>query len=232
MKFSTFLRRMIEEHDYNSARLARELGVKPSYIWQVLAGTSKPPTPERIEKISEILSLSKSQREELRRLALLERTPAEARPHLVKALEKIGVPLDLPSDSDQWVRIPQFAHCPASPKQWTSDEVELWHQLPKTIVKGRRLYLIRAKGDSMNRAGIENGDLVLVDADEQPANGNIVVICVDHEFTMKRFYRNDGAITLTPDSTNTTHSPVTYDLKRCEVLLRGVVKKIYMKELK
>lgn len=53
-------------------------------------------------------------------------------------------------------------------------------------------YLMRIKGSSMAMAGIEDGDIVVVDKAVKPEHGKIVIACVDGEFTCKRLYMLDG----------------------------------------
>lgn len=57
-------------------------------------------------------------------------------------------------------------------------------------------YLLKVDGDSMINAGIRPGDLVLVQRDLEPRNGDIVVASVDKEWTLKYFERRSGRIAL------------------------------------
>lgn len=57
-------------------------------------------------------------------------------------------------------------------------------------------FLLRVRGSSMRDAGIDDGDLVLVDKAIKPAHGQVVVAVVDGEFTVKRLYAKDGQIKL------------------------------------
>ena len=52
-------------------------------------------------------------------------------------------------------------------------------------------YFVRVSGDSMIGAGINDGDLLVVDRSLRPADGDIIIACVDGEFTVKR-YREEG----------------------------------------
>ena len=47
-------------------------------------------------------------------------------------------------------------------------------------------YFVRVSGDSMTGAGINDGDLLVVDRSLRPADGDIIIACVDGEFTVKR----------------------------------------------
>ena len=77
-------------------------------------------------------------------------------------------------------------------------------------------FLLRVRGDSMNRArveggNIENGDLVFVR--QQPAAdfGEIVVALIDGQATIKRLGRGPGYYFLKPESTNRSHQPIVLD---------------------
>jgi len=53
-------------------------------------------------------------------------------------------------------------------------------------------FLMRIKGHSMTMAGIDDGDIVIVDRAVNPEHGKIVIACIDGEFTCKRLYMMDG----------------------------------------
>ncbi|MCC2254612.1 transcriptional repressor LexA [Ruminococcus sp. CLA-AA-H200] len=62
-------------------------------------------------------------------------------------------------------------------------------------------YFLRVKGDSMINAGICNGDLILVDSDSSVDNGDIAVILLGDEATVKRFFvEADGYYRLQPEN--------------------------------
>lgn len=69
-------------------------------------------------------------------------------------------------------------------------------------------FLLRAKGDSMNRAGIDDGDIVLVRKQNYANNGNSVVALIDNEATIKELSVSENAIILKPCSTNPRHKPI------------------------
>ncbi|MCW5600434.1 translesion error-prone DNA polymerase V autoproteolytic subunit [Nitrosomonas sp.] len=59
-------------------------------------------------------------------------------------------------------------------------------------------FLMRIKGHSMAMAGIDDGDIVVVDKAITPEHGKIVIACVDGEFTCKRLFMQDGITKLQP----------------------------------
>ena len=148
---------------------------------------------------------------------------------------EVVVSTELPHGAEplptSYVKVPLLGICPASDKKIVLDEVMEWEWLPREDVRGRRVYLLKVKGDSMNRAGIDDGDKILVDAEAQPENGQIVVARIDGESTIKRFYREGTTVTLSPDSTNPKHQPRTFT-KQNEIMLRGVVRAVWLKRVK
>lgn len=71
-----------------------------------------------------------------------------------------------------------------------------------------RYFFLRAKGDSMNEAGIDDGDLVLIKQQNMANNGDMVVALIDEEATIKEFHRQEDCIILKPRSTNNKHQPI------------------------
>ena len=47
-------------------------------------------------------------------------------------------------------------------------------------------FCVRVEGDSMVGAGIQSGDVILIDRSLTPQKGNIVLAVLDGEFTVKR----------------------------------------------
>lgn len=57
-------------------------------------------------------------------------------------------------------------------------------------------FLMRVSGCSMREAGIDDGDVVLVDRAIRPVHGHVVVAAVDGEFTVKRLWLRHGHMKL------------------------------------
>ena len=83
-----------------------------------------------------------------------------------------------------------------------------------------KYFLLRAKGDSMNKKKINDGDLVLVCQQSYGDNGDSVVALIDDEATIKELQVSDNAIMLKPKSTNKKHKPIILDK---DFLIQGVV---------
>jgi len=57
-------------------------------------------------------------------------------------------------------------------------------------------YMMRVAGTAMRDAGIDDGDIVLVDRAISPAHGHIVIAVVDQEFMCRRLVMQGGAFSL------------------------------------
>jgi repressor LexA len=85
---------------------------------------------------------------------------------------------------------------------------------------GHRYFLLRASGTSMNRAGIRNGDLVLVRQQQTAEEGDKVVALINDDATIKRFHRERDVVVLRPDSTDKSHKPIVLTE---DFIIQGVV---------
>jgi DNA polymerase V len=62
------------------------------------------------------------------------------------------------------------------------------------------IYILRQTGDSMEGAGMFDGDMLVVEKHLQPAHDDIVVAQVNGEFTCKRLHMRDGQFVLHPEN--------------------------------
>jgi|CXWL01.1.fsa_nt_gi repressor LexA len=82
--------------------------------------------------------------------------------------------------------------------------------LPQQFVSStQRSFLLTVRGDSMSDVGIHEGDMVIVNADQKPEPGDVVVALVDGETTVKRLARQQGKLYLKAESKN--HSDIYPD---------------------
>ena len=63
-------------------------------------------------------------------------------------------------------------------------------------------FFLRVSGCSMTNAGIQDGDLLIVDRSIDPRPGNVVVALLDGSFTLKRLINKDGITYLKSDNPN------------------------------
>ena len=83
------------------------------------------------------------------------------------------------------------------------DFKEIRISLDKELVKNQEsTFYARVNGDSMVEAGIDDGDLLVVDRSLNPENGKIAVCFIDGEFTVKRIKKVGDKIFLKPENNN------------------------------
>ena len=63
-------------------------------------------------------------------------------------------------------------------------------------------FFVRVAGDSMDGAGIYDGDILVVDRSLRPASGDIIIAAIDGEFTVKYFRKDSEGVRLEPANAN------------------------------
>ena len=79
--------------------------------------------------------------------------------------------------------------------------------LHKSVLKNDRQYFaLRVRGDSMEEAGIMDGDTAVIEQQNTVRNGEVAVVMLDEAVTLKTFYRENARIRLQPE--NSKYSPI------------------------
>ena len=82
--------------------------------------------------------------------------------------------------------------------------------LDRELVKNKEAtFYARVSGDSMVGAGLDDGDLLVIDRSLNPENGKIAVCLVDGEFTVKRIAVNEESLYLMPENDNFSPIKIT-----------------------
>lgn len=76
---------------------------------------------------------------------------------------------------------------------------------------GSKYFALKTYGDSMNKAGINSGDLVLCKKDYHPQEGDRVVALIGDDATIKEYHKENGYIILKPCSTNPIHKALKFE---------------------
>ncbi|RLJ05433.1 MAG: repressor LexA, partial [Candidatus Aenigmatarchaeota archaeon] len=82
-------------------------------------------------------------------------------------------------------------------------------------------FALRVQGESMVNAGILDGDFVLVKQQPVAEQGEIVVVLIEDEATVKKFYKNRNKIKLKPE--NEAMNPIVVDSQESSVRIIGKV---------
>ena len=106
--------------------------------------------------------------------------------------------------------------------QLEEEYAEKFVSLPVSVFGKGEFYFLRANGESMIDAGIDDGDLVLIRKQLEAKEGQIVVALVENENTLKRFFvdKEHDCIRLHPENKSMTDIIV----KTC--MIQGVAVKV------
>ncbi|KJJ85099.1 Peptidase S24, LexA repressor [Candidatus Omnitrophus magneticus] len=109
----------------------------------------------------------------------------------------------------QTIDIPLLGTVPCGMPILTEENIQAVFSVSTKLAKPpHKYFILRAKGDSMNKKGINDGDLILVKKQSTAENGDAIVALVDNEVTIKEYSASAYAIVLKPCSTNKTHKPI------------------------
>jgi len=109
------------------------------------------------------------------------------------------------------------------------DFVEMELNIHDYIVKNKdATFCVKVEGNSMTKADIHSGDILIVDRSLEPEHNNIVLAVIDGEFTVKRLAVNNGSLYLSPENDNFTPIKIT---KEMDFLVWGVITHIIHKAI-
>lgn len=97
------------------------------------------------------------------------------------------------------------------------EDVECYVPVASSMFKGKDLFALRIRGESMLNVGIFPDDIVIVERTPVARNGEIVVALVEDSATVKTFYKENGHYRLQPE--NDDYEPIIVN----EVVLLGKV---------
>ena len=98
------------------------------------------------------------------------------------------------------VVLPLVGRVAAGAPLLADEHVEDQLEVPGYLTQAGDCFLLRVKGSSMIKAGILDGDLVVVRRQETAGNGDIVVAVLGDEATVKRFFLEEDHVRLQPEN--------------------------------
>jgi repressor LexA len=120
----------------------------------------------------------------------------------------------------RWREIPVVGQVTAGLPMYAQEEWAGSVVMDAGLFRGQNLFALRINGDSMQGAGILDGDLAICEPRQYAQNGEIVVALIhSEEATVKRFFLHRDGIELRPE--NPRYKPVRYGFD--EVLVQGKV---------
>ena len=175
--------------------------------------------PADLKQVREQLGLTQQQLADTLRTTRVSVARYEAGMRRIPGMMKVAI--------DQLGRSPEVpmagivaAGSPIEPVQ-QSELVDV----PPSMLRGGNTFALRVKGESMKDDGILPGDLVVVLKQETARNGQTVVALVNHDATIKTYFKKASHIELYP--ANAAMQPIIVkpsDSFRIEGVLIGVVR--------
>ena len=101
------------------------------------------------------------------------------------------------------------------------DFKELRMSIDQEVVRNEEAtFYARVSGESMQGAGLDDGDLLVIDRSIEPQNNKIAVCYVDGEFTVKRLKVVSDGVFLIPE--NPRYHPIKVT-EESELIIWGIV---------
>ncbi len=188
-----------EELGYTQLKLAELSGyTSDSIITKIEKGEADPPRPKIIALANALLV-----------------NPSYLMGWSEKELDYSSIPGIIPLHKAR--RIPILGTIACGDPIWADENYEGYF-VADTSIKAD--FCLRAKGDSMIDADIQNGDLIFLKKASDADNGKIVAVLLDNEATLKKIYKTDDSIILQP--CNTKYAPkIIHEKDYDSVLILG-----------
>ncbi len=158
--------------------------------------------PPTVQELAAILGISPaSTHQQLQHLGskgYVRREPRKARSLEVLRVSQPSVP--------DVVSVPIVGRVAAGPMMLAEENIEGEVLIEANVVGRSRCFALRVEGNSMIKAGIQDGDLVIVRQQPVAESGDIVVALRGDEATVKRLKVTDEGVELRPE--NPKHRPI------------------------
>lgn len=106
----------------------------------------------------------------------------------------------------EWLRVPLLGRVAAGSPILALEHAEETLVVPRSLLPTRQAFALKVRGDSMQEAGIFDGDIVFAHPQAQAQRGETVVALVGDDATVKDFYPEGDKVRLQPR--NGAYSPI------------------------
>jgi repressor LexA len=171
------------------------------FIRKYSAKYGYPPTVRDIGKAVGLASSSTvhAHLSNLEKVGLLRRDPSK--PRAIELLDRaVGTAVESVRGIVRSDGIPVLGTVAAGAPVLAEENIEDYVSVPAIAGGDEGEYVLRVRGDSMKDAGILEGDMVVVHAQDTAHDGEVVVALLGEEATVKRFYRESDHVRLQPEN--------------------------------
>lgn len=126
--------------------------------------------------------------------------------------------------NDKPIKVPVIGRISAGLPILAQENIEGYEFAPSSMIKeGFEYFYLKVQGDSMNLK-FNNGDIVLVQKQDELENNEIGVILVNgYDATVKKYKAENGLVILEPMSTNPENTVQIYNPKDISIKIIGKV---------
>ena len=129
-------------------------------------------------------------------------------------------------ENGETVNIPLVGNVACGTPFLAEENIEAYVPVDRKKIKGEtsNYFFLRAVGDSMDLAGIDNGDFVLVKKTNYAEPGSRIIALIGNEATIKKYTIEKGAIKLMPESSNPKNKPLYFFE---DIIIQGTVYDVF-----
>lgn len=221
-RIGTRIRGIRENRGETQERLARLLGVTPEAVGHYERGRSRVSVTD-LQRIADHYGVSLSYF--LDRDTDNDRAAAELK-RLADQTERFREEVKAMGGIFDMVYLPVYGSIPAGWPELDESELLGYEPVPRSEIKSEKSFWLKVSGDSLEGAGIDNGDLVLIDPGQEHSNGNIVGIRLETgDSVIRRAYKEEDGLRLESENPAFT----TIHITEGEVTAYGVATRVQKK---
>lgn len=190
------IKQLIEESGKSYIELEKITGIKKSSLQRYASGTTKKIPLDVIEILSNVFNVPQE---------YLMGWDESSRPH--PNLQLFAEYLPQNARPTKTKKLPMLGNVACGEPMYASESYDAYIDVGSDIDAD---FCLTAKGDSMINARIFDGDILFVKSQPTVENGEIAVVLIEDEATVKRVYydRENNIVTLVPE--NPTYKPMRY----------------------
>lgn len=180
--YEIFLK-LLNEKGVTAYKVGKETGIAASTFSDWKSGRSVP-KQDKLQKIADYFGVTVD-------YLMTGESP-------VPKLPKGAVPVD----ASMFVKIPVIGSVRCGEPIFAESNIEGYENVyVESLRNGETYFFLKAKGDSMVNAGINEGDLLLIKGQSDVESGEIGIVNINgDEETLKRIIKKDKAIILQPEN--------------------------------
>jgi repressor LexA len=112
----------------------------------------------------------------------------------------IEIAVGLQRESGGEFQVPLVGMVPAGRPVTAVENIQDYITIDHNMFRGDGLFTLRVKGDSMQGAGVLDGDIAIIRQQSTASDNDIVVALIDDDATLKRYFRRDDHVVLHPEN--------------------------------